>query len=347
MRLFFVFIAFILSLNLSGQTNYVVVLWDVTWSMKGCTPCANPNPNQDIWDETKEGLKNIINNQKLDGSVTLEIMPFDDWNSSFPSYEPMKYTSFNENEKSELLDWVDNFDIDEDRVTGTDICGAVDRAYEKVNSFNAQSNRVYLLTDGAQSEGRKMYNNETSFYDADQCFCNRVREFCNRFCTGANESGNKLLVLELQPGTNTCDFSTCGCVDEVSVGCPGKFGYGLSPIIKNYNKTIKKSSMIEIVVDFEETLDSDEPKGFSVTSASDSRLVQIESNYSNGEMIIQLDASRISPGSQETFRVFFSGSSDDDCYNNENITIEDIWITITNKEAWEISIPDGGIKSVK
>lgn len=344
MRLFFVFVFFAFCLNIYGQTNYVAILWDVTWSMQDCRVCAGDcdsnktreecgeyNVKDDIWLETKEGLINIINNQDLNGSVMLDVIPFD---VNDNPYVGKSFSSFNSNDKKEVIEWINSFELDENRITRTDVCGALETVYRKMQNKNAVTNQLYLLTDGDQTAVG--YNND--------CLCEKVQTFCQSFC---ETDVNKLLILELKTLSTKCDFTSCGCVDKVSVKCPDKFGYSLTPSPSNIEKTITSNSEIKIVINFQEGLD-EQPQGFNLSPNAESDKISIanysfDSNENQIEIILKTDA--IQSGQQENFKINFNGVSSDNCYDG-NISIGDVDITIINQDVWEVIIPNNGVKSI-
>ena len=179
-----------MSLTVSAQTNNVIILWDVTWSMKGLTG-TNPvtgeaiiDSTKDIWKPTKNTIIETIEKLPLDGSYNVKIIPFEDPNNitGFP-HEIKDIRSLDSIELLDLIDWVRKYDGSPFPLRkGTNVCQALENVFSSIG--NQQNYKVYnqilLLSDGGQSARNSGFNNETPI-------------FTEAFFTGDNNNRNKFL----------------------------------------------------------------------------------------------------------------------------------------------------------
>ncbi|MDG2311165.1 MAG: hypothetical protein P8L64_02120, partial [Flavobacteriales bacterium] len=166
-----------LSFNVFAQSEHII-LWDVTYSMKGYDG-FKIIPGNDIWDETKEKIIQQIENIQADGKTSIYIYPFQNPSDNPAGLDWKVSKNFNTIQKTQLIEWVRDFDFN--FVSGprksTNVCEALNQAYVKIDSFSKFDQIILALyTDGEQSDKSKLVSCD---YDKTTCLSDQVNRFCD------------------------------------------------------------------------------------------------------------------------------------------------------------------------
>ena len=320
---------FCLSLNVFSQTDYII-LWDVTWSMKGCIGYTDGEPDFDqeknIWDETKLLLKDVIMEIPLNGKSNVKIIPFQD--PIRTKYDGKVIERLNISTQKELLDYVENFKgvTDKSEATGTNICKVIEDVYK---SMTDQANTTLLIfSDGEQSKGIANYS--------DDCLLDLKSKFCT-WCNKTDEM-KKMYIYELKElNTRTGKLNNpCECViTTYSSDCKMTIFTTLNPINSNLLLSYEKNNNLVISFNNQSQLP---PLDFKIRVKSSNSRIYIEDKdfiYSNQSITIPLIDLDIEEGNTESTVLSFEGVTDEACYS---FTILPLNLSIIRKELAIIKI---------
>ena len=329
-RISFFTLLFCLSLNVFPQTEYII-LWDVTWSMKG-TVAFNPNgdtiynADKDIWDETKLLLKDVIREIPLNGKSNVKIIPFQDPDRKV--YPPVVRKTLNMSEQQELLDFVDQFDNGHfSQAKGTNICKAISDVYAGMTDQN--NTTLLIFSDGEQSAG-------TSY--SKDC----LEDMKSRFCHWCNLTAErkKMYIYELKELNTTTGRldEPCECViTTYPSDCNMTIFSTLNPI--NSNFLLSYENAHELVVSFNNQTQLP-PSDFKIRVTSSNNRINIPNQdyiYSNQSITIPLSDLDIEEGNTESTTLSFEGDSDKPCYS---FTILPVNLSIIREELSKLKIKE-------
>lgn len=319
-----------LSFNVFAQTEYII-LWDVTWSMKGTVgfkPSGDTiyNADKDIWDETKLLLKDVIREIPLNGKSNVKIIPFQDPDRKV--YPPEVRETLNMSEQQELLDFVDQFDTDIVLdAKGTNICKAINDVYAGMTD---QINTTLLIfSDGEQSLG-------TSY--SQDC----LEDMKNKFCDWCNltDERKKMYIYELKalnPATGRL-AAPCDCiVTTYPSDCKMTIFSTLNPI--NSNLLLSYENANELVISFNK-LTQLPPADFKIRVSFSNKRINIPNQayiYSNQSITIPLSDLDIEEGNTESTTLSFEGLTGKPCYS---FTISPVNLSIIRKELSKLKIKE-------
>ena len=333
------------SLQCFSQKRDVLILWDVTYSMKGQT-AAGIDSDLDIWDETKELIIAQIDNMVSDGISTIHILPFQN-----PSDNPIGLDweveeNINDLKKSRLQKWVKDFEFPfNTHGRSTNLCGAIDLAMDKITSLNIQSSNsstpyseiiFALYSDGAQSSAGSLKGVDFNYQT---CLQDRIDRFCIELCPIL--SGNRMYILKLKSyNSNMEENCDCVIVEDTPPLLTPKFRMGPSPKIK---KLLFKEAINTHTINVRSTFGS-RPLDLSVKAVSNNTNISINEIVnidSDGNFIIEILTANVPSGGVEEATINFNGNST----NELDITIEPIDIIIVNEKKSKVTIK--GIKIEK
>ncbi len=193
-----------------------IYLWDVTLSMK----------DNGIWNQVKEQLSVSIS-EIQDKSTEVIIVPFQD-----DVYEEKRIVAGNATALSELLAWIDSYDVPMPKGGhGTNICRALERAEDFV--LNESIDCVFLLTDGAHEPKRPEMQGK---YPA-SCLEDYLS---NRWCAYATELDAYLVYYQLLGGMESnikqVTEETCRMISvQPGDGSPDRLYY-ITPQVNRISK---------------------------------------------------------------------------------------------------------------
>ena len=331
-RILVLIVAVFFSFQAFAQKRDVVILWDVTESMRGGS--AN-TIEEDIWDQTKKQIIAQINNMIENGISTVHILPFQN-----PFDNPMglkweEVENIDKKKKQQLIKWVTDFDVDPTKARSTNLCGALQKAFEKINSFSGNYDEIILAlySDGKQSEPYELHGGHN--FDASTCFDDKVRKFCSDFCPPSSE--NRFYILKLKDYDSNIE-TECECIDE-SDSFKDALSFRLKPSISR-----KELLYADVVgshpIKFTKVFGI-QPKDLKVTASSTNPNITIASDVSvepDGNFVIKILSASVSEGNSESAKIEFKGTSNDDSIR---ITIEPLDILVINKKMSKVII--GGI----
>jgi len=328
-KISFFTILFCLSLNVFPQTEYII-LWDVTWSMKG-TVGFKPNgdtiynADKDIWDETKLLLKDVIREIPLDGQSNVKIIPFQ--NPAIKHYPPVVRETLNMSEQQELLDFVDQFDNGHfSQAKGTNICKAISDVYAGMTDQN--NTTLLIFSDGEQSPG-------TSY--SQDCLKDMKSKFCD-WCNLAERK--KMYIYELKAlNTETGRLDDpCDCiVTTYPSDCKMTIFSTLAPV--NPNRLLSYENAHELVVSFNNQTQLP-PADFKIRVNSSNNRINIPNQdyiYSNQSITIPLSDLDIEEGNTESTTLSFEGLTGEPCYS---FTISPVNLSIIREELSKLKIKE-------
>ena len=315
-----ILLVFFLSLNAFSQTEHII-LWDVTYSMKGCCADGKVVTAESIWEETKDKIIQQIENISANGRTSIYILPFQN-----PSDNPAKLdwkvvSNINNVKKTELKKWVREFEFDFDGVKkrSTNVCEALNTAYDKIDSFsNSKQIILALYTDGMQTKKEELRNCE---YDYRTCLNEQVGRFCD-LCDELDR--NRLYVLKLKDYTSNIKIN-CDCVIEVET--PPIPTYRSKPHTSN-QYFLEENIVGEKLIIFDDVL-GNMPVDLLVTAVSSNPNIIINKNVNvneNGDFTIVFQKVTVGENQREFTKISFKGASDD----NVEITIEPLSVEIEN-----------------
>jgi hypothetical protein len=322
-------IAFFFSLQCFAQTEYVI-LWDVTWSMKG-TVGFKPNgdtiynANKDIWDETKLLLKDVIREIPLNGQSNVKIIPFQ--NPARKEYTPVVRKTLNMSEQQELLDFVDQFDNGHfSEAKGTNICKAISDVYAGMTDQN--NTTLLIFSDGEQSLG-------TSY--SQDC----LKDMKSKFCDWCNLTERKKMYIyelkTLNTATGRLD-EPCECViTTYPTDCKMTIFSTLTPV--NPNRLLSYENAHELVVSFNNQTQLP-PVDFKIRVSSSNNRINILNQdyiYSNQSITIPLSDLDIEEGNTESTTLSFEGLTGEPCYS---FTISPVKLSVIREELSKLNIKE-------
>ena len=321
---------FCLSLNLSSQTEHII-LWDVTYSMKGCCKDGKVVAAESIWEETKDKIIQQIENISANGRTSISILPFQN-----PSDNPAKLdwkviSNINNTKKTELKIWVREFEFDFDGNDhrATNVCEALNMAYDKIDSFSDSEQIILALyTDGMQSSKEDLQNCE---YDNQTCLNEQVGRFCD-LCDELDR--NRLYVLKLKDYTSNININ-CNCVIEVET--PPIPTYRSKPHTNN-QYFLEENIVGEQLIIFDDLL-GDMPVDLLVTAVSSNSNIIINEDVNvneNGDFTIVFQEVVLSENQSEFTEISFKGTSN----ASVEITIEPLSVEIENVKKSVITIKE-------
>ena len=322
-------IAFFFSLQCFAQTEYVI-LWDVTWSMKGTVgfkPSGDTiyNADKDIWDETKLLLKDVIREIPLNGQSNVKIIPFQ--NPAIKHYTPVVRETLNMSEQQELLDFVDQFDNGHfSEAKGTNICKAISDVYAGMTDQN--NTTLLIFSDGEQSPG-------TSY--SQDCLKDMKSKFCD-WCNLAERK--KMYIYELKAlntATGRLD-DPCDCiVTTYPSDCKMTIFSTLAAV--NSNRLLSYENAHELVVSFNNQTQLP-PADFKIRVSSSNNRINIPNQdyiYSNQSITIPLSDLGIEEGNTESTTLSFEGLTGEPCYS---FTISPVNLSIIREELSKLKIKE-------
>ena len=324
--------AFFFSLQCFAQTEYII-LWDVTWSMKGCVGYhLNGDPifseDKDIWDETKLLLNDVIMEIPLNGKSNVKIIPFQD--PSKTKYTPLVIERLNVSTQKELLDYVENFEgiTDKYQATGTNICKVIDDVYK---SMTDQTNTTLLIfSDGEQSENIANYSSDC------------LLDLKSKFCTWCNitDERKKMYIYELKAlntATGRLD-EPCDCiVTTYPSDCRMTIFSTLNPV--NSNLLLSYENTHELVISFNNQTQLP-PADFKIRVSSSNNKINIPNQdyiYSNESINIPLSDLDIEEGNTESTTLSFEGLTEESCYS---FTISPVKLSVIREELSKLKIKE-------
>ena len=328
-KISFFTLLFCLSLNVFPQTEYII-LWDVTWSMKGTvdfTPNGDTiyNADKDIWDETKLLLKDVIREIPLNGKSIVRIIPFQDPDRKV--YPPEVRKTLNMSDQQELLDFVDQFDTDIVLdANGTNICKAINDVYAGMTDQN--NTTLLIFSDGEQSSG-------TSY--SQDC----LKDMKNKFCDWCNLTERKKMYIyelkALNPATGRLD-DPCDCiVTTYPSDCKMTIFSTLNPI--NSNRLLSYENANELVISFNNQTQLP-PADFKIRVNSSNNKINIPNQdhiYSNQSITLPLSDLDIEEGNTESTTLSFEGLTEEPCYS---FTILPVNLSIIREELSKLKIKE-------
>jgi len=336
-----IIIVFFFSLQCLAQKRDVLILWDVTYSMKGST--ANGiDPAKDIWAETKELIIAQIGNMESNGISTIHILPFQNPSDNPENLDWKVERNINHDKKDKLQKWVKDFDFPFNTSgRSTNLCGALELAMEKIASLQGQSDEIILAvySDGGQSDAS--YLKGCSF-DAATCVNEKVSQFCEKLCPVL--SGNRFYFLKLK-NYNSNIISDCHCLQDIHLGdqdgikLQRLFSTRPSPGVK---RLFLRESIQTHPINFINVL-GEKPKDLRVTASSNNSNITVSNTVdidSDGNFIIEILTANVSEGASEETKINFEGLSN----NNVDVTIEPLNIIIINEQKSKVVIKGITIK---
>jgi len=335
-------IVFFFSLQCFAQKRDVLILWDVTYSMKGQTT-TGIDSDLDIWDETKELIIAQIENLPSDGISTIHILPFQNPSDNPTGLDWEIEENINDAKKVRLQRWVKDFEFPfNTHGRSTNLCGAIDLAMDKVTSLNIQSSNgtttyaeliFALYSDGAQSPASYL---EGVAFNHETCLQDRIDRFCTELCPVL--SGNRMYILKLKSyNSNINRDCECVIIEDTPPLLTPKFRMAPSPRVK---KLLYQEAIRTHIVNVTSTFGI-RPADLSVRAVSSnpnisvSNIVDIDSE---GNFIIEILTVNVSEGASEETKINFEGLSN----NNVDVTIEPLNIIIINEKKSKVVIK--GIK---
>ena len=141
------------SLEIFAQKRDDLILWDVTYSMKGQT-AIGIDPDMDIWEETKDLIIAQIGNMQPDGISAIHILPFQNPSDNPENLDWVIEEDINRPKIAKLQKWVEDFDFPFNQSgRSTNLCGALELAMQKITSLRERSDEIILAvySDGGQS----------------------------------------------------------------------------------------------------------------------------------------------------------------------------------------------------
>ena len=332
-------IVFFFSLQCLAQKRDVLILWDVTYSMKGST--ANGiDPAKDIWAETKELIIAQIGNMESNGISTIHILPFQNPSDNPENLDWKVERNINHDKKDKLQKWVKDFDFPFNTSgRSTNLCGALELAMEKIASLQGQSDEIILAvySDGGQSDAS--YLKGCSF-DAATCVNEKVSQFCEKLCPVL--SGNRFYFLKLK-NYNSNIISNCHCLQDIHLG--DQDGIKLQRLFTTRpSPSVKRLFLREAIqthtINFIQVL-GERPKDLRVSALSNNSNISISNTVdidSDGNFLIEILSANVPEGASEETKINFEGLSN----NNVDVTIEPLNIIIVNEQKSKVVIK--GIK---
>jgi len=318
-----------LSFNVFAQTEHII-LWDVTYSMKGCCDQSGKLvPADDIWYETKEKIIQQIDNIHADGKTSIYILPFQN-----PSDNPAKLDwrvskDINAINKTQLKEWVRDFDIDFTFNRSTNVCEALNIAYDKIDSFSDSEQIILALyTDGKQSHKSKL---KYCAYDHDTCLRDQVNRFCN-LCDTLDR--NRFYILKLKNYTSGI-IVNCSCVIETEIVDSPSF-YRSKPH-KSPKDFLEDNVVGKQLIVFDDVF-GEMPVDLSVTAFSSNPNIIINENVNvneNGNLTIEFQKVVVGENQSEFTEISFEGTSK---ASSVKITIEPLDVRIENVKKSVITI---------
>ena len=317
-----------LSINVFAQSEHII-LWDVTYSMKGYDG-FKIIPGNDIWDETKEKIIQQIENIQADGKTSIYIYPFQNPSDNPAGLDWKVSKNFNTIQKTQLIEWVRDFDFN--FVSGprksTNVCEALNQAYVKIDSFSKFDQIILALyTDGKQSVKSK---SKFLFYDHDTCLRDQVNRFCD-LCDSLDK--NRLYILKLKNYTSGIT-AKCSCVIEKGV---------VESFYRSIPHTSPKDFLEDNVVGKQLIVFDDVfgkiPDDLRVTAVSSNPNIVIHENVNvddNGDLIIDFQKVTIGENEIEVAEISFTGTSAAGA--SYEITIEPFVVKIENVKKSRIKI---------
>ena len=322
---------FFISINIFSQTEHVI-LWDVTYSMKG----FNGNkiiPSDDVWEQTKEKIIQQIDNIKADGKSSIYILPFQNPADNPTGLDWKIVSDFNLIEKERLKEWVKDFVFDFSKIhKSTNVCKALDLAYEKISSFStAEQIILALYSDGAQSDSSKLSGSE---FDHVTCLNEQVNRFCD-LCDKLER--NRLYLLKLKNYTSNVDVN-CKCIIKVS---QLRSEYRAKPN-KNDHLFLEKEMIGEHLFVFNDVF-GERPDDLIVSAISNNPKINVRSKVvvkEDGSLVITFTSVTVDDNQKENATISFSGTSG----KHVDITIESLSIEVENVKKSKIIIKEIKIK---
>ena len=317
-----------LSFNVFAQSEHII-LWDVTYSMKGYDG-FKIIPNNDIWDETKEKIIQQIENIQADGKTSIYIYPFENPSDNPAGLDWKVSKNFNANQKTELIEWVRDFSFNHKSGPrkSTNVCEALNQAYIKIYSFSKFDQIILALyTDGEQSDKSKLVSCD---YDKATCLRDQVNRFCN-LCDTLDK--NRLYILKLKNYTSGIT-AKCSCVIEKDV-------------VESFYRSIPHTSPKEFLEDnvvgkqlivFDDVFGK-MPDDLIVTAVSSNPNIIIHENVNvdeNGDLIIDFQKVKIGENEIEVAEISFTGTSA--AATSYEITIEPLDVKIENVKKSSVKI---------
>lgn len=342
-KISFFIILFCLSLTASSQTNNVIILWDVTWSMKGHVghpPGADASkPNIDstkrIWEPTKENIIETIEKLPVNGSYNVKIIPFEDPNDPAGfSHEIKDIRSLDRIEQQDLIDWVRKYDGSPfDLRKGTNVCQALDNVFSSIAQQQRYdiNNQILLLSDGGQSARNSGFNNET-------CLDEQLSKFCKTYCAYQNQQEtNRLYLYKLKYVQSTIQ---CPCISEPKRNSNCMFTKYITLNPTPTNESISYSEIInslDLNIRFS-IFGSDLPNDFRIeVTSSDPEINVIAANFENDNLNLKfnLDNLNLDSGSERSTILSFIGYTDEKCYG---FNIKPFKFTVVNQKISKVII---------
>ena len=342
-KISFFILLFCMSLTVSAQTNNVIILWDVTWSMKGLIG-TNPvtgeaiiDPTKDIWKPTQNTIIETIEKLPLNGSYNVKIIPFEDPNDPAGfSHEIKDIRSLDRIEQQDLIDWVRKYDGSPFPLRkGTNVCQALDNVFSSIaqqQNYDV-NNQILLLSDGGQSARNSGFNNET-------CLDEQLKKFCKTYCTYQNQQEiNRLYLYKLKYVESTIE---CPCISEPTrnSNCMFTKYTTLNPTPPNdtisYLEIIKS---LDLNIKFD-IFGSNLPNDFRLEVTSSNLEINImSSNFEDDNLNLRfnLDELRLDPGKKSSTTFSFIGHTNEKCYS---FTIKPFKFTVQRDKISTVIIGD-------
>jgi len=325
-------IAFLFTSNIYAQdVQNVIVLWDVTWSMKGKTATGTQGKpiidlSKKIWEETKVVLDQTLSNIATNGTVNVKIIPFEDpSNINGFNHEVKVVKSLDKDELTDLRIWLKEYDGSPwDQPSNTNLCMVLDQTYkelEVLQNENASISRktkttVMLFSDGNQTATDPNYSSNC-LDDLFARYCNWVQQI------PSGDAIHDMFVIELKnmniDRNSLVQFPNCIKI----IGPDPQCKFTNTVILTLPQSSLKmdmqdfdsKNSQIEIL--FEESIGR-LPDDFTFDITSSNNRFEIESIVSNGPSIqIKFNELELSGGEMINTRLTFKGRTDKPCYKFE------------------------------
>lgn len=320
-KISFFIMLFCMSLTVSAQTNNVIILWDVTWSMKGLTG-TNPvtgeaiiDSTKDIWEPTKNTIIETIEKLPINGSYNVNIIPFE--NPSAPTgfpHEIKDIRSLDRIEQQDLIDWVRKYEGSPFHLRkNTNICQALENVFNSIaQQDDAVNNQIILLCDGRQ-------NTHFQGSTKDKCFDEQLRKFCMTYCNYQNQQeSDRLYLYKLKLVNSNVE---CPCIINDTVldsECVFTKKLFLDPV--SFSETVSYSEIIkspDLNIKFN-ILGSDLPDDFRLeVASSDPEIKIISTNFENYNLNLRfnLDQLNLDAGSERSTTFSFIGHTNEKCYS--------------------------------
>ena len=323
-----------LSFNVFAQSEHII-LWDVTRSMNGWDG-VKIVPAKDIWDETLEKIIQQIENIQADGKTSIYIYPFQNPSDNPAGLDWKVSKNFNTIQKTQLIEWVKGFDnnfkgsniVDDPAQRSTNVCEALNRAYDKIDSFSNYDQIILALySDGEQSDKSKLVS---CVYDKATCLRDQVNRFCG-LCDTLDKNRLYILKLKEYPSGITAN---CSCVKEETV-------------VGSFYRSIPHTSpkdFLEVNVVGKQLIVYDDvfgemPDDLRVTAVSSNPNIVIHENVNvddNGDLIIDFQKVTIGENEIEVAEISFTGTSAAGA--SYEITIEPFVVKIENVKKSSLKI---------